>query len=123
MSPVVLAPVSTAYCSLSLAPPPDSVRNHPVIVRLLVVLAATFESVSKLWVAADPRVVRLTHWAPAGRSGSRDRASRARMNEIRRARSIRVPSGLEHRPRGRPGSHSRRRGSLTGEAANWVTRW
>ncbi len=61
MSPVVLPPVSTAYCSLSRAPPPDSVRNHPGIVRLLVVLPAVFESVSKFWVTADPRVVRLTH--------------------------------------------------------------
>src|SRR4051794_19907450 len=89
MSPVVLAPVSTAYCSLSRAPPPDSVRNQPVIVRLLVVLAATLESVSKFWAEADPRVVRLTHCAPAGRAAGRQRVSAARkMNGNRVARRI-----------------------------------
>src|SRR5262249_17533751 len=54
-----LPPVSTAYCSLSLAPPPDSVRNQPVIVRLFVVEPATFECVPKFWVYAAPSVVRL----------------------------------------------------------------
>src|SRR5215203_3036152 len=66
MSPVVLPPVSTPYCSLSRAPPPDSVMNHPVIVRLLVVLAAVLESVSKFWVDAAPSVVRETHCARIG---------------------------------------------------------
>src|SRR3978361_614773 len=89
MSPEVLPPVSTAYCSLSRAPPPDSVRNHPGIVRLLVVLAATFDSVSKFWVAADPRVVRLTHWAAIGCTESTDAATEARSRETRRTRSMR----------------------------------
>src|SRR3954453_6565775 len=84
MSPVVLAPVSTAYCSLSRAPPPDSVRNHPVIVRLLVVLPAVLESVSKFCVEADPRVVRLTHWAEAGRAAGRQSTSAARKTSERR---------------------------------------
>src|SRR3954468_6327887 len=66
MSPVVLPPVSTAYCSLSRAPPPPSVMNQPGIVRLLVVLPAVLESVSKFWVYAEPRVVRLTHCARPG---------------------------------------------------------
>src|SRR5690348_3318649 len=49
--------------------------NHPVIVRLFVVLPAVFESVSKFWVEAAPRVVRLTHCAP--RRGVRVRTARA----------------------------------------------
>src|ERR1051326_4618528 len=55
MSPVVLDPVSTAYCSLSRAPPPPSVIYQPVGNAVLVVLPAVFESVSKFSVAAVPR--------------------------------------------------------------------
>src|SRR5215203_3262517 len=84
MSPVPLPPVSTPYCSLSRAPPPDSVRNQPVIVRLFVVLAATLESVSKFCVEAAPRVVRLTHWAVAVRAAGRLSPSTARKTSGRR---------------------------------------
>src|SRR3954466_2044557 len=45
MSPVVLPPVSTAYCSLSRAPPPVSVMYQPVGSVVFVVLPAVFESV------------------------------------------------------------------------------
>src|SRR3954468_16669793 len=60
MSPVVLAPVSTAYCSLSLAPPPPSVIYQPVGSAVFVVDPAVFDSVSKFSVTALPAVVRLT---------------------------------------------------------------
>src|SRR3954470_19650165 len=59
MSPVVLAPVSTAYCSLSLAPPPVSVIYQPVGSAVFVVDPAVFDSVSKFSVTALPAVVRL----------------------------------------------------------------
>ena len=61
VSPVVDPPVSTPYCSLSRAPPPDSVMNQPGIVRLFVVLPAVFERVSKVCVYAEPFVVSDTH--------------------------------------------------------------
>src|SRR3954470_8332722 len=93
MSPVVLAPVSTAYCSLSRAPPPDSVRNHPGIVRLLVVLPAVLDSVSKFCVEADPRVVRLTHWAAAGAAGRQSTSAATKTSERREAKRMQKPSG------------------------------
>jgi hypothetical protein len=39
--------------------------NQPGMVRLLVVLPATLERASKFCVYAEPRVVRLMHWASA----------------------------------------------------------
>src|ERR1041385_938809 len=59
MSPVVLEPVSTAYCSLSLAPPPPSVIYQPVGSAVFVVDPAVFDRVSKFSVTALPAVVRL----------------------------------------------------------------
>src|ERR1044072_5124891 len=50
MSPVVLPPVSTAYCSLSRAPRPASVMYQPVGSVVFVVLPAVFESVTKVSV-------------------------------------------------------------------------
>src|SRR4051794_28113065 len=64
MSPVVLPPVSTAYSSLSRAPPPDSVMYHPVGAAVLVVLPAVLESVLKFSVTAAPMVVRDTDPVP-----------------------------------------------------------
>jgi hypothetical protein len=64
--------------------------NQPVIVRLFVVLPAVLESVSKLCVAADPRVVRLTHCADAGRTPGRSR-SRASTGNADRRRSRSIP--------------------------------
>src|SRR3569623_860756 len=53
-SPVVEAPVSTAYCSLSRAPPPPSVIYQPTGSVVLVVLPAVLERVLKSWVNAVP---------------------------------------------------------------------
>src|ERR1700712_4290183 len=64
MSPVVDPPVSTAYCSLSRAPPPVSVKYHPVGRTVLVVLRSVFESVLKFSVEATPEDVRLTDPVP-----------------------------------------------------------
>src|SRR5258705_11136534 len=83
MSPVVLPPVSTAYCSLSRAPPPDSVRDQPGTDRTLVVDPAVFDRVSKFWVDAEPRVVRLMHWPKTVSAG---RAAIARTQSVRSAR-------------------------------------
>src|SRR6266478_1790933 len=60
MSPVALAPVSTAYCSLSLAPPPVSVMYQPVGRVVFVVDPAVFERVSKFSVTGVPTAVKLT---------------------------------------------------------------
>jgi hypothetical protein len=68
MSPVVLLPVSTAYCSLSRAPPPPSVMYQPVGSAVFVVLPATFESVSKFSVAATSSVVSETLPVPVSAS-------------------------------------------------------
>src|SRR3954467_2591331 len=64
MSPVVLPPVSTAYCSLSRAPPPVSVMYQPVGSAVLVVDPAVLLSVSKFSVTALPSVVRLMEPVP-----------------------------------------------------------
>src|SRR5437870_1093409 len=95
MSPVVLPPVSTAYCSLSRAPPPPSVKNQPGIVRLLVVEPAVLESVSKFWVEADPSVVRLMHGPFADATGTNtdreptSRATRTTASDLSRLRRLR----------------------------------
>jgi hypothetical protein len=47
VSPVLLPPVSTAYCSLSRAPPPVSLICQPVGRAVFVVLPAVFDSVLK----------------------------------------------------------------------------
>src|SRR6185369_1880645 len=117
MSPVVLAPVSTAYCSLSRAPPPDSVKNQPGMVRALVVLPAVLERVSKFWVTADPRVVRLTHCAAAERAPNRTTARRTTDNKARSGFSmvdlptgarIWQPAAVTRQANGRfPGKHTR----------------
>src|ERR1044071_1560389 len=75
MSPVVLAPVSTAYCSLSRAPPPVSVMYQPVGSVVFVVLPAVLERVLKVSMTADPMVVRDTLPVPVSA-------------EIRRARRV-----------------------------------
>ena len=87
--------MSTAYCSLSRAPPPLSVMNQPVMVRLFVVEPAVFDSVSKLCVDADPSVVRLTHWARAteGRQDNRLMSAKARS---RRRRAL---DGMDDSPK------------------------
>src|SRR5438045_3593013 len=69
MSPVVLPPVSTAYCSLSRAPPPVSVMYQPVGSAVFVVLPAVLESVSKFSVAAVPSAVSETLPVPVSSGG------------------------------------------------------
>src|SRR5258705_1966936 len=71
MSPVPLAPVSTAYCSLSLAPPPVSVMYQPAGSVVFVVDPAVFESVTNFSAAGEPIVVRLTAPAPVSASAVR----------------------------------------------------
>src|SRR6266542_4414492 len=66
MSPVVLPPLSAAYCSLSLAPPPASMRSQPVGSVVLVV--PELANVLKSCAYAEPKVVRLT--VPAACAGS-----------------------------------------------------
>src|SRR6476620_3262164 len=68
MSPVVLPPVSTAYWSLSLAPPPVSVMYQPVGSVVFVVEPAVFERVSKFSDDGEPIVVKLTLPAPVSAS-------------------------------------------------------
>src|SRR5437763_1476521 len=68
MSPVVLPPVSTPYCSLSRAPPPVSVMYQPVGSVVLVVDPAVLLSVSKFSVTGVPSAVRLTELVPVSRA-------------------------------------------------------
>src|SRR3954462_10447831 len=68
MSPVVLPPVSTAYCSLSRAPPPVSVMYQPAGSAVLVVDPAVLLSVSKFSVTGEPSAVRLTELVPVSRT-------------------------------------------------------
>src|SRR5450432_2051706 len=89
MSPVVLAPVSTAYCSLSLAPPPVSVMYQPLGSAVFVVDPAVLESVSKVSVTGVPIVVRLMLPVPVSALTRRlDKERQAnRMAEVIRPRT------------------------------------